>query len=284
MPAEPAQRFSTAFYTQSRDVSIANSQANSYCINGEYYYVPHRHEEHFDWIYLADGTLEQIINGRPRTLRAGDLLWIRRGDWHEAAGHGMHFYIICGTDVWLESLMSSLQTMGAYRAFLELDEPPLVQVPPRRRPELAATWERCWAVQHGPLGPAHITRLAMELFVDLFLPLVWNVAQYRVLPHWLRVALNYIHTHVGEPITSVQLADVCCKSPEHVARSFQLHLGTTPSQYINLTRLNYAAHLLSRTDRSILDISMTAGFGSLGHFYRLFKKRFNRSPRAYRLS
>ncbi len=77
------------------------------------------------------------------------------------------------------------------------------------------------------------------------------------------------------------LADRFQLSTGYINRLFKQHMGLSIAGYINQVRLEKAAELLRTSERTVADIAETAGFASLGTFFRLFKKRFGRSPREY---
>jgi AraC-like DNA-binding protein len=68
--------------------------------------------------------------------------------------------------------------------------------------------------------------------------------------------------------------------------SFKRHFvsvyKTTPGQWLQDRRLNYACQLLISTDKQITDISFESGFENSTHFSHLFKNRFGVSPLNYR--
>ncbi len=51
---------------------------------------------------------------------------------------------------------------------------------------------------------------------------------------------------------------------------------------IHSLRMDYAAKLLSSTERSVTAVAFESGFEGLSHFHHSFKARFNTSPLAYR--
>ena len=51
--------------------------------------------------------------------------------------------------------------------------------------------------------------------------------------------------------------------------------------YINRERLERAERFLRSTDHTISEIAELSGFSSQGTFFRLFKKKYGRSPRDY---
>jgi AraC family transcriptional regulator of adaptative response / DNA-3-methyladenine glycosylase II len=68
----------------------------------------------------------------------------------------------------------------------------------------------------------------------------------------------------------------------HLRRVFTAEYNVPPVQYLQTCRLLLAKNLLTDTDLSVLDVAMTAGFGSLRRFNDLFKKRYKLSPTALR--
>ncbi|WP_407309912.1 DNA-3-methyladenine glycosylase 2 family protein [Desulfosporosinus sp. SB140] len=68
----------------------------------------------------------------------------------------------------------------------------------------------------------------------------------------------------------------------HLRRVFTAEYNVSPVQYLQTCRLLLAKNLLTDTDLPVLDVAMTAGFGSLRRFNDLFKKQYNLSPTALR--
>ena len=71
-------------------------------------------------------------------------------------------------------------------------------------------------------------------------------------------------------------------SHTHLCRLFKKYLNMTVIQYVNETRLSYAANALLHSDTPILEICADVGYASLSHFYSLFKKRYQVAPMEYR--
>ncbi|WP_318152518.1 helix-turn-helix transcriptional regulator [Paenibacillus terricola] len=71
-------------------------------------------------------------------------------------------------------------------------------------------------------------------------------------------------------------------SKGHLCRVFKEVSGFGFSQYINITRIREAEHLLRTTDWSITHISEQCGFENFSHFGRVFKKLVGMSPREFR--
>lgn len=68
----------------------------------------------------------------------------------------------------------------------------------------------------------------------------------------------------------------------HLRRAFTAEYHVSPVQYLQTCRLLLAKNLLTDTSLSILDVAMTAGFGSLRRFHDVFRKRYHLTPTALR--
>lgn len=68
----------------------------------------------------------------------------------------------------------------------------------------------------------------------------------------------------------------------HLRRVFTAEYNVSPVQYLQTCRLLLAKNLLTDTNLSVLDVAMSAGFGSLRRFNDLFKKHYQLSPAALR--
>lgn len=79
-----------------------------------------------------------------------------------------------------------------------------------------------------------------------------------------------------------RMYEISGRSAGHLSRAFRKYFNETPTDFINHLRLNYSANLLTNSDDEITEISMDSGFENLSHFYHLFKKQFNMSPKEFR--
>ncbi|ASS74229.1 AraC family transcriptional regulator [Tumebacillus algifaecis] len=100
---------------------------------------------------------------------------------------------------------------------------------------------------------------------------------------WVAQITRYIETHYAEPITLEALANLFHGSPYHLHRTFKRITGSTPTAYVQQTRINRAIEQLLTTDRSLSDIACTVGIPNTAYFVTLFKKITGHTPAAYRL-
>lgn len=60
--------------------------------------------------------------------------------------------------------------------------------------------------------------------------------------------------------------------------------GMTFKKYLNAIRIAEAKRLLVESDRQIIDIALSVGYGNVSHFNRVFREMENCSPREFRCS
>ncbi len=98
----------------------------------------------------------------------------------------------------------------------------------------------------------------------------------------LKTILGYVEAHYGESITIDQMAALTYYSKSHFMKFFKQHMGMGFTEYLNTYRLTIACHLLDSTEDTILDISVQSGFDSPSYFNRLFKRKYQMTPKNYR--
>lgn len=99
--------------------------------------------------------------------------------------------------------------------------------------------------------------------------------------HLLR-ARDLIDARYREALDVPTLARAAGLSPAHFSREFRRAFGETPHRYLLTRRLERAASLLLRTDRSVLDICLSVGLQSVGSFTTSFARAYGMPPTAYR--
>jgi AraC family transcriptional regulator, alkane utilization regulator len=90
-----------------------------------------------------------------------------------------------------------------------------------------------------------------------------------------------MHVTPGRRWSVPELARMATLSRSVFARRFVETVGEPPLRYLTGLRLDKAAELLQRTDRSLADISEAVGYSEPA-FSRAFKARFGASPSFWR--
>jgi AraC-like DNA-binding protein len=95
-------------------------------------------------------------------------------------------------------------------------------------------------------------------------------------------ARDAIDRAYGQPLDIAHLAQVASVSEAHFIRTFRATFGETPHRYLQRRRVERAMFLLRETGRSVTDICLDVGFGSLGTFSRTFTDVVGDTPTEYR--
>ncbi|CUY61080.1 GlxA family transcriptional regulator [Serratia marcescens] len=95
-------------------------------------------------------------------------------------------------------------------------------------------------------------------------------------------ALDWAVSNLQLPHTVEALADKAYMSRRTFTRRFQQSTGTTLTQWLLSQRLALAQRFLEKTDQSIEQIALVAGFSSTLSMRRHFQQQFKTSPSRYR--
>lgn len=94
---------------------------------------------------------------------------------------------------------------------------------------------------------------------------------------------DYIEYHLGQSLSTTELAGAAGFSKYHFSRIFQGMLHESLVHYVNRIRMEKALFLLAhRADKNITDIAYELGLSDSAVFSRAFKNYFGVSPREYR--
>ena len=97
-------------------------------------------------------------------------------------------------------------------------------------------------------------------------------------------AIEYIHNNYTKEINLSRTADAIHVNNTYLSTLIKKEMHISIIDYINDLKLKRAAELLSGTNSSITEISLSCGFRGMSHFARLFSAKYNETPRQYRNS
>lgn len=117
-----------------------------------------------------------------------------------------------------------------------------------------------------------------------------NAAQLTAAPEHLpqtsaqmRRVIRLMRQAIESPLPSAELAQAVNLSVRQLERRFKAELGVTPKRYYLWLRINRARRLLQQTGLSVAEVATSAGFGSLEHFSRAYRRFFDCAPSKDRL-
>jgi AraC-like DNA-binding protein/mannose-6-phosphate isomerase-like protein (cupin superfamily) len=95
--------------------------------------------------------------------------------------------------------------------------------------------------------------------------------------------LSYLIAHYQEHLHIEDLVAHFPVSRSQLFTLFKETTGTTIKQFLIEYRLNKAKQLLIETELAVTDICAAVGFGDMSHFFHVFKKETNLTPKQFRM-
>lgn len=93
---------------------------------------------------------------------------------------------------------------------------------------------------------------------------------------------QYIHSHCGEDLTRLSLADVFYLHPDYLARLFKKETGVSLGTYIIGARIEEAKKWLKTTQLSVFAVANKVGYANYSYFAKIFKQEVGMTPSEYK--
>jgi AraC-like DNA-binding protein len=101
-------------------------------------------------------------------------------------------------------------------------------------------------------------------------------------PSMISKAKQFISEHFSEELSLGQVAKAVNTSSFYFCKMFKKFTGVNFTEYLSRVRIENARNLLLNPNLRISEIAYEAGFQSLTHFNRVFKKIMGQSPTEFR--
>ncbi len=247
----------------------------------------HHLHTYYELYYLVQGSCRFFVNDRLYDFRPGDMLMIPPGTIHYTrylAGASRRIAVYFRKeDLEVQELFGQIRFAERFRSAC------IMQVSDSLREELTAHFLA--VTQEAALDDAFTQARLRLLLMDLLLWCVRFCSFPEELPQAIHTtdqaivrAARYISLHYKDNITSAMIAGEAGFSPNYFSRRFREATGMGIHDYLVLTRLRNAEHLLVSTDRSVTEIALSCGFSDSGYFKDAFRRIYGMSPTAYRKS
>ena len=255
-------------------------------------YPMHWHDE-MEIVYIENGEFEECIDLENYRVRKGDIILM--------SPHVLHsFRQIDDSSTSFRSLLFNLSLLTSnntdacsikyFTPFLENAYiNPVVISPDQAHYEELASSVRKLIRAYDAKGDFYELKIKSELynlfhvlFSHFFVPEEHEANIKDATTRNIRTILDYISENYTEPITIDELADTVNLSKHYFMRFFKKYMGMTCIEYINDYRLNIATNLLLTTGMQITEVASRIGINNLSYFNRIFKKKYNMTPKDYR--
>jgi AraC family transcriptional regulator len=228
----------------------------------------HRHAHSFFYLVIEGGCLD-FCSGRTMRADKGTLVFHAADEDHAnqwASGGGKCFNIDLAPRI-----LAPFQQLGApFHRSLELKG--------GRAAALALSIHH--EFHRGDLfSPLSMDGLTVELLAT-----VGRLSSKKVrhAPRWLLRAREMLCDTFDCTPRLTQIAVEVGVHPAHLSRTFRIHFGQTPGDYLRRLRVEAAANLLRQPSLSISEIALRTGFSDQSNLSRSFAREYNISPAAYR--
>ncbi|WP_313560185.1 AraC family transcriptional regulator [Ruminiclostridium cellobioparum] len=143
------------------------------------------------------------------------------------------------------------------------------------------------------LSDLHIQKIdecsTCQEVISLHSEIVFNYAKrmqslqkHKVFPKQIVLCMDYIFTHLHNPVSIKELADYVNLNPNYLSSLFKKEVGLSISSYIRTRKIEAAQNMLRYSEFACIDISNYLSFNSHSHFISVFKKQTGITPKQYR--
>ena len=101
------------------------------------------------------------------------------------------------------------------------------------------------------------------------------------MPEWFMQLLEEMEKQENFSVGLSRMVQLSGVTQEHLNRVFKRYLDMTPTEFINLKRINHSADLLVKGNTSTLDVCYQCGFNNTSSFYQVFHKTYHCTPREF---
>lgn len=274
-----------SFLLKAQSLIDSHVQAGFHIENSIVHTTPlHFHDFHEIFIITAGKCIHRV-NDKDQILSCGAMVFIRPGDSHYYAFYNNEDCQFININFYSELLEHALDYIGD-RIFaqnlLSQKLPPCLQLSPDDMKAVIGKGEQFHLYSTFDKPKSKI--LAKGFLIDALTHfyLAYKGAQDKSIPAWFDALLFQMQKKENFNGGIERLYAMSGKSKGHLNRIFKQCLDTTPTDYINRLKLNYARNLLLTTNLEIMDVAFEAGFANLSHFYHLFRSIFGTTPGAIR--
>lgn len=237
------------------------------------------HDHDFAEVFWVErGRLTHVINSTQQVMAPGSLVLIRPSDQHALrcadAGACTFFNLAVSRATWRG--LARRYGLGRRWWWASAALPYQTTLRPADVASLSASAERAARMAGSALALDWVVVDVLQRLADA------GPTTGRLAPEWLHQVLRQFEgpEHLAEGVAG--LARLAARSPDHVNRAIRASFGKTATELVNDLRLDHVARQLSLSDADILNSAYAAGFHNVGHFYKLFRRKFGLTPRAYR--
>ena len=258
------------------------------------YFPSHRHN-YVEVLYVCEGSLTNIIDGKQVVVRKGELLFLNQFTRHEILPAGendiaINFmilpeffdvaYSMAGNNNVLANFLVNVlrrdEERGEYLYFKVSEVLQIQNLLENMIYSLVTGNGEDNRINQTTMGLIFLYLLDSVQYVEMRVP-----NQYENMISMS--TLNYIEQQY-RTATLTELCENLHLTMHVLSKMIKKTTGFNFKELLQRKRLNKAVELMCETDLSISDIIAAVGYENNSYFHRVFKERFHTTPRAFRMN
>ena len=258
------------------------------------YFPSHRHN-FVEVLYVCEGSLTNIIDGKKVIVNKGELLFLNQFTKHEILKAGQNdiainfmvlpeffdvAYSMAGNDNMLADFLVNVLRQDEERGeYLHFKVAEVLQIQNLLE-------NMIYSLVTGEGDQNRINQTTMGL---IFLYLLESVqyAEMRLPNQYENMITMTTLDYIEQQYKTATLTELCEKLhlPMHMlSKMIRKNTGFNFKELLQRKRLNKSVELMCETDLPISDIIAAVGYENGSYFHRVFKERYHTTPRAFRVA
>ena len=258
------------------------------------YFPSHRHN-FVEVLYVCEGSLTNIIDGKKVIVNKGELLFLNQFTKHEILKAGQNdiainfmvlpeffdvAYSMAGNDNMLADFLVNVLRQDEERGeYLHFKVAEVLQIQNLLE-------NMIYSLVTGKGDQNRINQTTMGL---IFLYLLESVqyAEMRLPNQYENMITMTTLDYIEQQYKTATLTELCEKLhlPMHMlSKMIRKNTGFNFKELLQRKRLNKSVELMCETDLPISDIIAAVGYENGSYFHRVFKERYHTTPRAFRVA
>lgn len=257
------------------------------------YFPSHRHN-YVEVLYVCEGELTNVIDGKQVTVRKGELLFLNQFTRHEILPAGendiaINFMILPeffdvaysmagGNNVLADFVVNVLRRDEERGEYLHFKVAEVLQIQNLLE-------NMIYSLVTGKGEDNKINQTTMGLIFLYLLDSVQYV-EMRVPNQYENMISMTTLKYIEENYRTATLTELCGRLhlPMHIlSKMIKKITGFNFKELLQRKRLNKAVELMCDTDLPISDIIAAVGYENNSYFHRVFKERYHMTPRNFRI-
>lgn len=239
--------------------------------------------EFYELGFVLAGQGEHVMNGVTQPLQRGSLFLLTPADFHEVIPQP-------GTSLELFDVVfqASVLKEEVYLLLFQDLKQPMLSFTGSELEGIEYEFQRLWSESQQHHIASHLVmvgaleRILIELLRKSRTTDPDPMNDVDPTQHQkLSKSLIYLHHNFREPLTLDEVAAQVHLSPAYFSACFHRIYGASFQRYLQDLRLQFAMSLLAAAPVPISHVYAAAGFQTLSHFERAFKRKYGLSPRAF---